>query len=85
MAEIIAKIIMSIFAMILLPNWFGVIIVIAIVLFGKLENSSNNDDDMFDNHYDDYDDIPTKRIDITSDPIYAGFPNNVFSDDILRD
>lgn len=57
MAEIIAKIIMSIFVMILLPNWFGVIIVIAIVLFGKLENSSNNDDDMFDNHYDDYDDM----------------------------
>ena len=67
------------------PSWIGMVIFFGIFLWGLGAKLDNNDDDMFDNHYDDYDDIPTKRIDITRDPIYAGFPNNVFSDDILRD
>jgi len=54
MAEIIAKIIMSIFAIVLLPNWLGVIIAIVVMLFGKLDNSYD-DNDMFNNNYDDDD------------------------------
>jgi len=54
MVEIIAKIIMSIFAIVLLPNWLGVIIAIVVMLFGKLDNNSYDDDnDMFNKNYDD--------------------------------